>query len=239
LSISGAQIRSFGERSESLGSPRRSKADQIHLALKQAIISGELTPGATIDKSELCERFGVSRLPVSTAVNRLAYEGLALVEPQRGSYVAPIQISDVRQWMAARRALEAELAREAAARLPDNVVRDLERSLRYLSAAIEEDDVPGFLRIDIEFHSLLVDGLGAQRIGELLESLRSHIDRVRRLLLPEPGTMEATLAEHRAIVEAIRARDPARAAEAMRSHLDTVLTRLVNYEARRPNFFET
>jgi DNA-binding GntR family transcriptional regulator len=91
-------------------SGRLSKADQVYLALKSAIISGELLPAASIDKNELCARFGVSRLPVTTAVNRLAYEGLILIEPQRGSYVAKIQLDDVIQWMAARRALEVEIA---------------------------------------------------------------------------------------------------------------------------------
>src|SRR3954451_19936756 len=92
---------------------RLSKADQIYVSLKNAIISGELLPAATIDKSELCTRFGVSRLPVTTAVNRLAYEGLVLIEPQRGSYVAKIQLDDVIQWMSARRALEVEIAEAA------------------------------------------------------------------------------------------------------------------------------
>ena len=42
---------------------RRSKADEIYLALRRGIASGELPPGAAIDKHELCARFGVSRLP--------------------------------------------------------------------------------------------------------------------------------------------------------------------------------
>ena len=100
------------------GGMRLSKADQVHLALKQAIIRGELLPGAAIDKSALCLRFGVSRLPVNTAIHRLAYEGLLRIEPQRGSYVSRIRLDDVRQWMMTRRAIEAEVAAEAARRLP-------------------------------------------------------------------------------------------------------------------------
>ena len=96
---------------------RLSKADRIYLAVKQAIVRGELTPGAAIDKSALCDRFAVSRLPVTTAINRLAYEGLILIERQKGSYVARIRLDDVLQWMMVRRAVEAEVAAEAARRL--------------------------------------------------------------------------------------------------------------------------
>ena len=94
-----------------------SKADQIYGALKLAIVTGELPPEAPIDKLELCARFGVSRLSVTTAVNRLAFERLVVVEPQRGSYVSRIRISDVRQWMMVRRALEVEVVASCAERL--------------------------------------------------------------------------------------------------------------------------
>ena len=115
---------------------RLPKADQVHLALKQAIIRGELPPGAAIDKSALCLRFGVSRLPVTTAIHRLAYEGLVLIEPQKGSYVSRIRLDDVLQWMMARRAIEAEVAAEAARRLPAESREALARNLRYQEAAV-------------------------------------------------------------------------------------------------------
>ncbi len=121
-----------------------SKADQVHLALKQAITRGEVPPGAAIDKTALCLRFGVSRLPVTTAIHRLAYEGLVLIEPQKGSYVSRIRLDDVLQWMMARRAIEAEVAAEAARRLPAEAAEALARNLRYQEAAVES---AGFRRL--------------------------------------------------------------------------------------------
>jgi DNA-binding GntR family transcriptional regulator len=216
---------------------RVSKGDQVYLALKQAIVSGEMPPGATIDKADICECLGVSRLPVTTAVNRLAYERLVLIEPQKGSYVAKIKLDDVVQWMMARRALEAEVAGECARRLPNPVVEQLRRNLLYQPAAIGGNDYAGFLQLDVAFHQLLTDGLGLFRVGELLDSLRSHLDRVRRLLLPEPGRMESTLAEHQAIFDAITNRRPRQAEQAMRTHMDVVLERLIAFEKEHPDFF--
>ena len=216
---------------------RLSKADQIYLALKRAIVSGELPPGASIDKTELCGTFAVSRLPVTTAVNRLAYERLVLIEPQKGSYVAKIKLADVMQWMMARRALEVEVAAECARLLPAPAIAQLEQNLLYQQAAIGGNDYAGFLQLDVAFHRLLIDGLAAQRIGEILDSLRSHLDRVRRLLLPEPGRMANTLAEHRAIAEAIAARHAKQASRAMRAHVDTVLEQLIAFEKQHPDFF--
>ena len=197
-----------GHRPQHLQSPRP--------ALKQAIISGELPPGISIDKNELCQRFGISRLPVTIAMNRLAYERLVLIQPQRGSFAARIELNDVVQWMTARRALEVEVVGECARRLSPDSLPPLKQNLLYQQAAIGGSDYAGFLELDVAFHELLTTGAGFNRIGEILDALRSHLDRVRRLLLPEPGRMESTLAEHRAIVSAICSGDVRHAEGAMR-----------------------
>jgi DNA-binding GntR family transcriptional regulator len=217
--------------------PRLPKADQVHAALKQAIIRAELQPGAAIDKAALCLRFGVSRLPVTTAIQRLAYEGLVLIEPQKGSYVSRLRLGDVLQWMMARRAIEAEVAAEAARSLPSAAREALLRNLRYQEAAVEGEDYDGFLDLDVGFHRVLTDGLALNRVAETLDALRVHLDRVRRLLLPEPGRMAATVGEHRAIEAAIAAGRPAAADRAMRSHLAVVIDGLVRFERDHPDFF--
>src|SRR5262249_13927079 len=148
-----------------------------------------------------------------------------------------IQLDDVIQWMTARRAIEVVIAEESARRLSQGTIDQLGRNLRYQQAAVDGSDLTGFMEIDVAFHRLLVEGLAAWRPRQILELLRSHLDRVRRLLLPEPGRMDATVAEHRAIVEAIAARHALSAGEAMQAHLDAVLDRLIEFERGRPDFF--
>src|SRR5438270_13932303 len=108
-----------------------SKVDQAYLALKRAIVSGALAPDAPIDKNEWCAIFEVSRLSITTAINRLAFEGLVVVEPQRGSYVARIRLEDVRQWMLMRRALEVEVVAVCAANFSVRTTEGLGQNLAY------------------------------------------------------------------------------------------------------------
>jgi DNA-binding GntR family transcriptional regulator len=49
--------------------------------LKRAIVSGALTPDTPIDKTDWCATFQASRLSITTAIDRLAFEGLVVVEP--------------------------------------------------------------------------------------------------------------------------------------------------------------
>jgi DNA-binding GntR family transcriptional regulator len=113
----------------------------------------------------------------------------------------------------------------------------LERNLLYQQAAIGGSDYAGFLQFDVAFHQLFIEGLSLRRIGDLLDSLRSQLDRVRRLLLPEPGRMENTLAEHRAVLDAVASRRPRQAQRAMAAHIDIVVERLTAFEKQHPDFF--
>jgi DNA-binding GntR family transcriptional regulator len=217
---------------------RQSKVDRVYLALKQAIVSGDLAPVTLIDKTEWSARFEVSRLSITSAINRLAFEGLVVIEPQRGSYVSKIRLADVKQWMMMRRLLEIEVAALCATELPERAIDRMSRNLGYQRAAIESGDLAGFHELDTRFHRQMTNGLDLERVGEALDSLCMHLDRVRRTLLPAPGRMEGTYGEHRAIFDAIAERRPKRAAEAMRAHLGSVLWELEDFVPRHPGFFE-
>jgi GntR family transcriptional regulator, rspAB operon transcriptional repressor len=215
-----------------------SKVDQAYLALKRAIVSGALAPDAPIDKNEWCAIFEVSRLSITTAINRLAFEGLVVVEPQRGSYVAKIHLEDVRQWMLMRRALEVEVVGVCAADMPDDAIAALGQNLAYQMAAITSGDLQGFHELDTRFHRQMTEGLRLGRVGEVLDPIRTHLERVRRTLLPEPGRPEGTFGEHEAIFRAIAAHQPDRAKTEMASHLDRVSRELQAFVAKHPGFFE-
>lgn len=216
---------------------RTSKADQVYTEIKEAILSGALAPGGAIDKLALCARLGVSRFPVTAAINRLAFERLVVIEPQHGSFVAKIAANDVREWMMIRRALEAEIAAEAARGLPAETQREIERNLRYQQAAAEAGDVAGFYVLDVEFHKLIVDGLALRHAREILDGLRSHLERVRRIALSPPGRLPSAHAEHKRIFDAILSKDGPGAAAAMRAHLDETTATFERIAEQNPENF--
>src|SRR5450432_3992404 len=90
------------------------KARRVYEHLRRGICRLRLPPGAVLDRDEIARRMGVSRAPVREAVARLAEEGLVEIFPQRGSFVAPIRRTQVRQSLFVRMALEVEAARRAA-----------------------------------------------------------------------------------------------------------------------------
>ncbi len=205
--------------------------------LKEAILSGALEPGSLIDKAGLCEKLRVSRFPVSAAVSRLAYDRLVDVEPQHGSFVTRISINDVRERLFIRGALEGEIAGEAARRMTPADKQAFAANLKQQAAAVAAEDSIVFYTLDVAFHRILTDRLGMARASDVLESLRVHLERMRRLTMSTQGQLRASLSEHSAIAAAIEAEDPVAAREAMRHHLSTTGARLETLAKQQPDLF--
>ena len=228
-----------GSSTRTADSRRGSKAEQVYADIKADILAGRFEPGAPIDKPALCARLGVSRFPVSTAINRLAFERLVVIEPQHGSFVGKIAAHDVREWMLMRRGLETEIAGELALALSAADRTALERNLRYQLAAAEAGDTSGFYLQDIEFHRLLGAGLGLLQAMGILEGLRSNLERIRRMLLTPPDRMPAAYAEHKAIFTALENGDRQSARAAMSAHLKHTTAMFEDFAKSHPGMFST
>lgn len=205
--------------------------------LKEAILSGALEPGSLIDKAGLCEKLRVSRFPVSAAVSRLAYDRLVDVEPQHGSFVTRISLNDVRERLFIRGALEGEIAAEAARRMTRADKDALVVNLKQEAAAVGTEDRTKFYALDVAFHRILTERLGMARADDVLESLRVHLERTRRLTMSTAGQLRASLNEHSAIAAAIEAEDPEAAREAMKRHLAITGARLETLAKQQPDLF--
>jgi GntR family transcriptional regulator, rspAB operon transcriptional repressor len=222
-------------------SPRRSAAKgaataRVHDALREAIVQLDLKPGELLDKQAIAARMGVSRFPVGEAMNRLAAEGLVDIIPQSGSRVALIKISDTRENMFLRRALEVEAVRWLAPHASTGLIDQLASNLRYQAAAVEAKDLKGFHGFDLAFHALLQDHLGFERVRNATDAARLGLDRVRRLLNTR-RRLDLTLAEHKAILAALAAHDGTAAAKAMYHHLEAVMAELETFARDRPELF--
>jgi DNA-binding GntR family transcriptional regulator len=220
------------------GTSSSSATERVLAATREAIIALELPPGSMIDKAVLCERFGVSRFPVSDALSRLQAEGLVEILPQRGTRVIGLRMTEITQAMFIRRALEVEMVRIMAPRMTDELIAKLELNLGCQQVAVDRADAMAFHTFDLAFHQLLLDELAFPRVTIAVDAARASLERARRLLM-SPRRHAATLVEHTAIVARLKTRDSAAAATAMESHLDAVLSELTAIMSVNPAAFET
>src|SRR5690606_12292208 len=109
--------------------------------LREAIITGKLRPGERLMEVQLAEELGVSRTPVREAIRKLELEGLVLMIPRRGAYVAEISMKDIADVFEIRAALEGLAAQLAAERCTPEEIENLERSLVQINVSAERGDI--------------------------------------------------------------------------------------------------
>lgn len=209
---------------------------QLHEALRERIVRGELSPGTRLSEQEVAGQYNLSRQPVREAFIRLAAEGLLEVRPQRGSLVTRIDIGFVRDTRFIREAVEADIVRLAAANPTAEDLALLRDQIDRLTAA-QDGDAAELMRLDEEFHATLARMAGKLHVWDHLQTLKIHLDRVRHLTTGAvPRAM--LVRQHGAIVQAIAARDPDAAESALRLHLRKVLDDLPGIVASAPQYFD-
>ncbi len=214
-----------------------SLAHRVYLAIKQAILSLDFLPGANLKKAPICERLGVSRAPVADAIARLAADGLVDVVPQSGTRVSYFSMSEIREGVFLREALELATVAKVARDFTEDQRKRLSRNMRLQELLIEDEDIPGFYQADEEFHALLMAFTGFVRLPDVAQTVSLQVSRARMLLLPTPGRVAETLQEHRAIFDAIQDRNEHAAQEAMRHHLGQLMPRIEVLEREKPHLF--
>ena len=216
-----------------------SLAQRVYLSVKQAILALDFPPGANLRKAPICERLGVSRAPVTEAIARLAAEGLVDVVPQSGTRVSYFSMSEIREGVFLREALELATVAKVARDFTEEQRKRLSRNMRLQELLIEDEDIPGFYQADEEFHALLMAFTGFVRLADVAQTVSLQVSRARMLLLPTPGRVAETLEEHRAIFNAIQDQDEKAAQEAMRHHLGQLMPRIEVLELEKPHLFNT
>ena len=176
-------------------------------SLREAIISGKLAAGERLMEIQMAEEMGVSRTPVREAIRKLELEGLVVMIPRKGAYIAGLSLKDIADVFEIRSALEGLAAELAAERITDNELEDLERHLVKISEESETGDLDKVVATDTDFHSLIYKASRNQRLSQIINNLREQIQRFRTTSLSYPGRMKAAVEEHRKIVEALSMRD--------------------------------
>lgn len=200
---------------------KSSVCDQVHAALRRAIVEVRLLPNERISENALCRQFSVSRTPVRGAIQRLAEEGLVDVSPQRGSFVAPLKLEGLKDSHFVRRSLELALLRETAQKWTPAMSAEMRDRIAVQERLVAADDPEGFLKEDYEFHRSLVALSGRTGVWSAINAANVPLMRFHRYWA-NPSRLVDVLREHRAVIDALDQGDAAAAERALAQHLDMV-----------------
>lgn len=199
--------------------------DRAYDQLVAAIADGTLAPGQRIRQEELGRALGVSRQPISHALQLLKQQKLVEENGRRGLIVSGIDAARIRELYQVRTALDALAARLAAERIGGRVIdmpqrRAAQRALDSGLALRPDAPVLAFIQADVAFHTALYRLSGNRAIEDTVAAQWPHLKRSMGAVLDDPEQRPLVWAEHQEILKLVLAGDAAGAERAARGHTD-------------------
>lgn len=194
--------------------------DVVFNTLRRAILRGELLPGERLMEIQLAQRLGVSRTPVREAIRKLELEGLVTMIPRKGAEVAKITVSDLKDVLEVRIALEELAVKDACENITGEQLEALRSANEEFRQVLREGDLMTCGQADIKFHEIIYGATNNRRLLQMLSNIREQMYRYRLEYLKDHSKHEALVREHEAICQALQEHDRGKAGEAIRVHIE-------------------
>ena len=185
--------------------------------LRQAILTGDLGPGARIRQEDLAARFSASRVPVRDALRILEAERLVTLVANSGAWVSHFNLAECEEMYQVRERVEPLLLR---ARTPV-AAETIDRMAELATLMESDEDVDALLAHDREFHWLPYAAARTVVLADIVEQVWNTTHRYRRAFAVNMDAQARTVMndEHHMLVRALRAGDTEHAEQVLKGHI--------------------
>lgn len=168
------------------------------------IIDGTLQPEEKLNDIELAQALGVSRTPIRESLQLLESQGFVTMQPGRATQVTPVQKDDINHLLPPLASLQALATELAAPHMTDEIIAELESTNQQFADALKAKNFTEALRIDEQFHQLIIDTANNPYISQIVEMLQAH---VRRLFYSEKIILrESSIETHAKLIALYKAK---------------------------------
>ena len=194
--------------------------EAVLVALRRAIVRGELQPGEQVRQEALAARWGVSRVPLREALKILEGEGSVTYAPHRGYFVAELSLDDLLEVYRIRHLLEAESVRVGLPTMTDQAVTAFADSVKSCERAARAGDLVAMTGANRALHFGLFAAAGMPRLQRQIRILWDATDVYRSVYYGGAGNRSLVEREHRAILAAVVRRDVDETVRLLDEHRD-------------------
>jgi DNA-binding GntR family transcriptional regulator len=195
---------------------------KVTRVLREAILRGDIAPGARLIQEELASSLGVSRMPIREALRKLEMEGLISIEPHRGAVVKSFNVEDIEEIYSLRAQFEKQAVEKSVTLLGQEEIEKLTHLVGKMEDAKEAEV---FVESNIEFHNLLMSCCPWKRLLFIIENLWNGFpQQTPHLLLDHTKKSNK---EHKDILEAVKEGNAQLAAERVAKHIERTGSELI------------
>jgi DNA-binding GntR family transcriptional regulator len=191
---------------------------QVRDLLLERIVEGYYEPGARLVETQIARELGVSQAPVREALRDLESVGVVETTAFRGARVRNPTRAELLEAYPVRAALESLAAAEAASRITDGQLDQLEDLIVQMEKAAEQGNAHQQAMANAQFHGLIVEAAHNSTLLRLWAFLepwaRTYLTAARSGV-----DLHELAVRHRKILNPLRNHDSQASADAMRDHL--------------------
>jgi DNA-binding GntR family transcriptional regulator len=194
-------------------------SEKIASEIRNAVLSGEMRPGTRIRQELLAAHFGASRIPVREALKQLENEGLVVLEPNRGAWIADVNSEESIEVYKIREAVEPLAIFESVPRLTDTDIDSLDATMRELESVTTVED---YIQLDRDFHLRTYSRARMPQLLAMVERFWNSTQHFRRQFVKEAFAKDGlpfSDPQHLLLMDAIRGRDAEGAQALVRLHI--------------------
>ncbi|MBC7330947.1 MAG: GntR family transcriptional regulator [Synergistetes bacterium] len=196
--------------------------EEVFNKVYTSLVTGHFPEGMRLREAELMEKFGVSRRIARKVLERLAYEGLAVLEARKGAVIVPVSKKTLAECFEVREGLEITAVRLACTKASDKEIAELGKLIDEMKDALENYDFVRYSELNSKFHDKIISLANNSVLKQIYERANVHLIRYKFRSLLTAGRALDSLREHQRIWEAIKDRDLAKAEEAIREHIQNI-----------------
>lgn len=193
----------------------RSQAKEVIL---ERILTGYYEPGERLVETQIARELGVSQGSIREALRELETVGIIDYEAFRGSRVVQPGRAELLQVFPVRAALESLAAAEAASRLTEPELEQLEREIQTMEQAAEAGDPQAQSLANARFHAQIVHAAGNPTLERQWQMLEPFA-RTYLTVAHADVDLIVLARRHWPVLECLRAHDAEGAAAAIHDHL--------------------
>jgi DNA-binding GntR family transcriptional regulator len=171
----------------------------------EAILRGEIGPGARLSPTKIAAELDISHIPVREALAALEASGHVTRQPRVGFFVAETSLDDLHEVYHWRQVLEDEAHRLAMPRLEDDDIQHMHRL--NLMAGKESAYSTRYLELNREFHFVAFNKAGSRTLLRFLNHLWDASLRHQNAMVGIPLPRTLLQEQHDCLIAAFRARD--------------------------------
>jgi DNA-binding GntR family transcriptional regulator len=211
----------------------RTMSSQIIACLRERIIAGVYSPGASLRQDAIAAEFGISRIPVREALLRLQGEGLVDIFAYRGFQVRGLSATECEEMFELRVKIEPSAVAAGARKATDADRGAAKAALTKLNESLSSGALDNAGQLDRAFHTALVTPASQPFTARVLDQLHTLSQRYVQMHLLSQRCIKRATREHATLCEAWESRQYKQTEELTRAHIEATYVDLARVVRRR------